>query len=226
MSEPTRFSTTDLEGVGAFLARNEARDRELATRAAADAARRSADNAAANFTAARCPDRHVAALGPDLVANRQWAAYLERLLSSVCHGGGTWALLGDRGTGKTQLATALLRKAAWHCTGRYCKALDLFRDIRATFDGGNEREVVGRLARVGVLVIDEIHQRGQSEWERNVLANLVDRRYDGRRTTVLIGNLTVAAFAEVVGDSIVSRMVETGGALVCDWPSYRQDVKP
>jgi hypothetical protein len=43
---------------------------------------------------------------------------------------------------------------------------------------------------------------------------------------VLVGNLTVAAFAEVVGDSIVSRMQETGGALVCDWPSYRQEVRP
>jgi hypothetical protein len=51
---------------------------------------------------------------------------------------------------------------------------------------------------------------------------LLDRRYDNLNSTVLIANQDKAAFAASVGDSIVSRIHETGESIECNWPSFRR----
>lgn len=143
------------------------------------------------------------------------------------------ALLGIRGNGKTQLAIALIRAACEAGrSGRYVKRLDLSRAIRRTFAAPaagrgraveTEADVIDELAGVGLLVIDEVHQSGESDFDANVLVNLIDRRYDAMKSTILVTNhQTREDFSKAVGDSIVSRLHETGEVIVCDWPSYRR----
>lgn len=138
--------------------------------------------------------------------------------------GGLVVLLGKRGTGKTQLAVCLLAEACRAGkTGRYLKALDLFREIRNCYrkDGPSELETVDKLCGLGCLVLDEAHERSDSEWENRTLTNIIDRRYDAVRSTVLVSNMDKAGFAESVGPSIVSRIHECGRTKVCDWASFR-----
>jgi DNA replication protein DnaC len=137
--------------------------------------------------------------------------------------GGIIALLGKRGTGKTQLAVSVLldfietRKRV-----TYCKAADLFREIRSQMQNGGEAALVNKLASVALLVIDEAHERAESDFENRTLVNIVDRRYDAIKPLIFIANQTRQEFATNMGDSIVSRMHEVGDVIEMNGPSFRR----
>lgn len=143
----------------------------------------------------------------------------------------TIGMLGTRGTGKTDLASGLIKE---FCragrSARYATAMGIFQAIRKTFGshgqgGATEADVVEQLARADLLVVDELQTRSDSIWENGVLVDLIDRRYASLRSTVLVANLTPDAFAASVGESIASRITESGGLLICTWPSFRQNGK-
>ncbi len=131
-------------------------------------------------------------------------------------------VLGDRGTGKTVMATYW---AGMLGTGRYVKVTDLFRAVRGTFSSDSkttESEILQTYEKADFLVIDEAQERKKdSEWESVLLTNLIDKRYDRFKPTVIIANLAETAVDEYLGASIVSRANRSGGGLVvCDWTPY------
>ena len=154
----------------------------------------------------------------------EWTAKLD-LIESRLETGLIVALLGGRGTGKTQLAVALIDRASMRNVGsRYIKASDIFREIRATYAPGSkttESQIFRRFRKPDLLVIDELHQRAETLAENNSLVNILDHRYDDRKDTILIANLDKAQFAESMGASVISRIHECGEAIVCDWKSFR-----
>lgn len=133
------------------------------------------------------------------------------------------ALVGGRGTGKTQLATELIRAAiSAGGTGRYTKMVDVYLSMRlAAHNKGSEISVLERACVPDLLVLDELGNRGGTDWEDRLLTHLIDVRYDGGQDTVLISNQAESVFADGVGESIMSRLKETGGIIPCDWPSFR-----
>ena len=138
------------------------------------------------------------------------------------------ALLGSRGTGKTQLAVWVAQfNAAFHRrTSRYVKTLDLFLAIRATFKhvATTEDDVVRYFTSPDLLIVDELHERGETEWEDKILAHIIDKRYMANRDTILIANQTEAAFQASVGPSVVDRLIETGFVVHCTWGSFRKGI--
>lgn len=172
------------------------------------------------------PERHIRKLadglhGPGLDKARE-------LLPRIASGDALMLLIGDRGPGKTQIATwwAAQRCAAGRAPGKYLKCADLIGEIKATWhDGGRsvgtESDVLRKYRRTKFLVIDEFHERGGSDWESRCLVNIIDHRYDAMLATVLIANLTEDQAARDINPSIISRANHTGGVVLCDWPSYR-----
>ncbi len=135
------------------------------------------------------------------------------------------SLLGKRGTGKTQLGVHLILCACRAMkAARYAKAMDIFLNIRSSFrnDGPTEQSCIDDWVKPQLLVVDELQERGESAWEDRILVHIIDRRYDTRRDTVLISNLTESEFTAAVGPSIASRIQECGGHVICDWPSFRE----
>lgn len=130
-------------------------------------------------------------------------------------------VIGDRGTGKTVMATWLAGMLGFGC---YTKAFDLFADIKKTYQANSktsEDQVLRRFYQAGFLVIDEAQERKESEWENTILTNLIDKRYDALKPTVIIANLKEEALNACLGASIISRALRTaGGLVVCDWPAY------
>ncbi|HEX2972655.1 MAG TPA: ATP-binding protein [Tepidisphaeraceae bacterium] len=183
-----------------------------------------------SIDAARCwrdsgvPERHKGKIKLRHDATGPWGETYRRLCDRLPQGP-LIVLLGKRGTGKTQLAACLLADLC-RAGGmvRYLKTMDLFREIRACYrpDGPNEVKTVNQLCRYAGLVLDEAHERSDSEWENRTLSNIVDRRYDAMRTTILVSNMTKEAFAQAVGPSIVSRIHESGEVVTCDWASFRE----
>jgi DNA replication protein DnaC len=135
------------------------------------------------------------------------------------------SLLGGRGTGKTQMAVCLCREA--HGRGksfRYCTAYEMFSSIKETYrdDSASSEVVVMRyLKSPDLLILDELNEANRTTWEGHILAHLVDLRYQQEKDTLLISNYNRDQFDDAVGDSITSRIEETGGYVECTWASFR-----
>jgi len=155
--------------------------------------------------------------------NPKWNKIEERLNSRM-GSGFIVAIVGPRGTGKTQLGCGLCRSAAM--VGRKClyaSAMGFFLDIKESFiNKTSEKEVIERYVRPAVLVLDETQERGQSGWEDRLLTHLIDRRYGAKKDTLLLSNQTETEFLLAIGESIASRLRETGGIAVADWESFRK----
>lgn len=154
--------------------------------------------------------------------NPTWGGRFEKLLE-ILKTGGAVAIIGKRGTGKTRLSCEVLRDGAPH-EGRYTTAMGIFLDLRNSFrstEGPSEAQVIERLSSATLLIIDEIQERGNTEWEDRILTHILDKRYGAMRPTLLIGNLTVQELKDTLGTSITSRLNETGAIMEITGPSYR-----
>lgn len=137
--------------------------------------------------------------------------------------GGVFVLLGERGTGKSQMAVNLIHRACHlGVSARYVRAIDMFREFRSTFrdKGPEEIAMVQRYAKYGLLVIDEAHERGHTPYESQTLTNIVDWRYGDQKLTLMVSNDTIDTFGASVGPSIARRILETGQVIECNWKPF------
>jgi hypothetical protein len=176
------------------------------------------------FNDADVPRRHfpVPAILPG-----PWADKLVELKEHVGKGS-LLALIGKRGTGKTQMGVELIRRACWKgLSAKYAKAMQFFTAIKDSYSkNAPESSVMDAYLKARVLVIDEAQERGETAWEDRLLTHLIDCRYGDMKDTVLISNLNRREFEASIGSSILSRMSETGGIIECNWPSFRDMAKP
>ena len=187
----------------------------------------------------RCgfPVRHLDAImagGIPLDQPRQDA--LDRLAVAI-RDRGLILLWGDRGVGKTHIAT--MAGAGWWCYGyyaqygacRYWRVTDLMSDQRKWF--GNKMGPYGPVAEpfevaadCGLLVLDEINEiRQDSNFDMDAIVRTIDARYAGMRPTVLITNLKPQGFAKVLGGSVVDRIKDRGAVIECNWNNYRDVIR-
>jgi DNA replication protein DnaC len=166
------------------------------------------------------PKRH---LHPVIPTGEGWLK-LEARLKARVGSGFIIALCGPRGTGKTQLAASCARETTIHGkTPTYTTAMGFFLDIKESFDGKrSEKEVIGRYCSPSLLILDEMQERGETAWEDRLLTHLIDRRYGAEKDTLLITNQDKESFLHSIGESVASRISETGGVALCNWESYRQ----
>lgn len=142
--------------------------------------------------------------------------------------GGLMVLTGTRGTGKTRLASELIRdlEPRW---GLYTTAMALFLQLRDSYRKDSEKsesEIVQKMSTRKLLVVDEIQERSSSDWEDRVLTHIIDARYGAQLPTVIIANLKPSELAAQLGPSISDRMRECGGVLEMTGPSHRKGAKP
>jgi DNA replication protein DnaC len=173
------------------------------------------------FEGAKVPSRH-RKFRPELQnQNQQWRENFH----SITEGLGTGmirVILGNRGTGKTQMAVSAIWEACVRQTPcRYAKAMDVFLDIREGMRGEGEKAALKSYLKPGLLVIDALEVKGDTPFEDRLLNHLIDRRYDSMTDTILISNHSREKLNEVLGPSIVSRIHETGALVECVWPSFR-----
>lgn len=136
------------------------------------------------------------------------------------------ALVGGRGPGKTQMSVELMKHATSKLQSAYYDTLTgLFLDIKATFKKDSrdtEGEVVQKMVKPSFLVIDEVGKKSDGEWENRIFFEIIDRRYREMRDTLLISNHAKEQFVQAIGESLASRMQETGGIVECTWESFRR----
>ena len=182
--------------------------------------RQSASKMADVLAGAGIPKRHRSVA---IDSDGQWGETLLKL-NAMRGTGFLAALVGVRGNGKTQLAVELIRENAKQLVAsKFCCTMEFFIDLKATFrsDKESERDVIKAYQKPAFLVLDEVGQRSETDWENRLLFHLINQRYEDSKDTLIIANLEPEQLFAALGPSIASRMNETGGIINCTWPSFR-----
>jgi Cdc6-like AAA superfamily ATPase len=149
----------------------------------------------------------------DRPSSPEWRDHFSKGLA-VIKRKGILSLIGNRGSGKTRLAAEIARETLRRA--RYLTALDFFVEIKSTYGNAatrTELQVLTRYKEAGLLILDEIQERSENDWENRLLTNLLDARYSNERPTILIANLKPDDLIASLGTSISDRMNEGGGIL-------------
>jgi len=134
--------------------------------------------------------------------------------------------IGPTGVGKTGLASALLLKALQNGhRGLFVRAQDLFDEMYASLADRSSRKLVDRLARVDLLVVDEMGYLNLKPEQTNIFFKLMEERYR-RRATIITTNLDYDEWHNFLGnkalvDALLSRLRHQCHTVKIDGPSLR-----
>lgn len=133
---------------------------------------------------------------------------------------------GKPGTGKTHLAVGIALHAMK--LNKLCGFTTVQRAIRRIKDSWrkdsdeSESEVINLHVSPDLLIIDEIGVQFGTEFEKNFLFDILNERYEKRKPTLLLSNLTPAEVKGFLGERVYDRLREDGGKCIAfDWDSYR-----
>ncbi|MGB6489437.1 MAG: IS21-like element helper ATPase IstB [Steroidobacteraceae bacterium] len=135
-------------------------------------------------------------------------------------------LIGETGVGKTGLLVGLARKAVQNgYRVLFIKAQDLFDEMYASLADRSTRRLLRSLARVDVLLIDELGYLNIKTEQTNIFFKLMEERHH-RRPTLISTNLPYAAWQDFLGNSaltkaLLSRVRERCHTFIIDGPCLR-----
>jgi DNA replication protein DnaC len=134
--------------------------------------------------------------------------------------------VGPTGVGKTGLASALLLKALQNGhRGLFVRAQDLFDEMYASLADRSSRKLIDRLARVDLLVVDEMGYLNLKPEQTNIFFKLMEERYR-RRSTIITTNLEYDEWHNFLGnkalvDALLSRLRHQCHTVRIEGPSLR-----
>lgn len=135
--------------------------------------------------------------------------------------------VGPTGVGKTGLASGILLKALENgYRGRFVRAQDLFDDMYASVADRSSAKLIRQLARLDVLLIDEMGYLNLKPEQSNIFFKLMEERYN-RRSTLITTNLSYDEWHHFLGkqpmvDALLSRLRHQCHTLHIDGPSLRK----
>ena len=127
------------------------------------------------------------------------------------NGSRLFALVGKMGTGKTLAASRFAIRTnvdfpVYINSRAYCDLSPRMRDDRAQ---------VERIEKAQLLIIDELGLASEDDKASGRLEVLIHLRWEERRPTVVIGNISAMDFENRYGPRVMSRLFESGGMHRC-----------
>lgn len=113
-------------------------------------------------------------------------------------------LLGPVGVGKTHAAVAALRICHEH--GKSVMFAPIVEALDALRPGGPP-DAGDRLARVGVLLLDDLGAERPTDWTSERLYGIVNRRWLDKRPTIVTSNVEPGALEAALDPRLFSRLV-------------------
>lgn len=153
-------------------------------------------------------------------------AYAENFDSALTTGRSA-LFLGKPGTGKTHLAIGIGLRIMHRDSRKvlFSTVMRAIRRIKDTWNKGSdetETEAVAVLTHPDLLILDEIGVQFGSDTEKMMLFDVLNERYEKRRPTLLLSNLTLEEVKVYLGERIFDRLREDGGDIVVfTWESHR-----
>jgi len=137
---------------------------------------------------------------------------------------------GPAGSGKTLLASIFLQELMlkYAKPGRFVDlSRQFFQRLKRSYDStdesyGTSGKIIEELIEVPFIVIDDFGVQRNTEWESEMLYNLIDSRYAEERITILTSNSNINDYKEVAKGRIYSRILEMCKIIHVDLPDYRE----
>lgn len=133
---------------------------------------------------------------------------------------------GGVGSGKTHIAVGIARELIKrHRMALFMTVMSAVRSVKDTWNntGISETEAIQKLIEPDLLILDEVGVQFGSDTEKMILFEVINGRYENRRSTILISNLAFKELEKFLGERVIDRMREDGGKVVVfDWSSYRR----
>ena len=134
--------------------------------------------------------------------------------------------VGPTGVGKSGLASGILLKAienGYRC--QFVRAQDLFDEMYASLADRSTRQLLKRLARLDVLLIDELGYLNLKPEQCNIFFKLMEERYR-RRPTIITSNLEYDEWHNFLGnrpmvEALLSRLRHYCHTVRIEGPSLR-----
>lgn len=157
-----------------------------------------------------------------LTAARKYAEAFD----SQSRQGRSLVLAGGPGTGKTHLATAIGQHVIREFQGAVLfgtvsQALRRIKDTYRKDSEQTESDVLQTMTDCDLLILDEIGAQIGSEHEKQLMFEILNERYQGMRSTILISNLNATELETFLGHRVMDRYRECGVVLAFDWASHR-----
>ena len=148
-------------------------------------------------------------------------------------------LMGPSGLGKTHLAVGTISELTLK-HGVKCMFKDFFyllSELKQAYSSGTpENDVILPLIEADVLVIDELGKGRSNEWELNILDQLISKRYNASKKTLITTNYVTYDIAKEIGDKheilevrigerIASRLYEMCEFLYLEGRDFRKEQK-
>ena len=136
--------------------------------------------------------------------------------------------LGRPGTGKTHLAAAIglhvMREQ--NRTVLFTTVQRAIRRVKDSWNRDNnetESQAIATLVSPDLLILDEVGVQFGSDFERNVLFDVLNERYEKRRPYILLSNLNMETLTGFLGERVIDRIREDSGKLIpFGWESHRR----
>lgn len=138
---------------------------------------------------------------------------------------------GTTGGGKTHLACSIANYVIKEhgATALFVGVIEAIRRVKECYSKTSkitEREAIANFTKPDLLILDEVGVQFGTQTEHMILTEIINKRYEEMRPTILISNLGTKTLEEALGDRIVDRMRENGGHwLVLAWESFRKNLK-
>lgn len=134
---------------------------------------------------------------------------------------------GKAGTGKTHLACAIANSVIdLAVPAKFTTVTNMMRVIKETYSkdsDDSESKVLQRLSDVPLLVLDEAGMDYGTDFNKTLLFEVLNSRYENVNPTIILTNLDATALKEYLGERVVDRMRDGGGKLVTfNWESQRK----
>ena len=99
-------------------------------------------------------------------------------------------LVGEQGVGKTYIVSAVLKYlyTKYRIKGLFTDTKELSIKLRESFAEKGASEIIESLARVPILVLDDLGNEVLTDWYREILTGLISRRYNEKKVTFITTN--------------------------------------
>lgn len=133
---------------------------------------------------------------------------------------------GKAGTGKTHLACAIANfLLAKGVASLFTTVSDAMRAIKRSYDPGialTETDALRAFVDPSLLIFDEVGGSKGTEHETQLMFDIINKRYESCRPTIVLTNLDPAALRDHLGERVTDRLREGGGKLIpFSWESHR-----
>jgi len=144
-------------------------------------------------------------------------------------------LMGPAGTGKTHLATAVLREltASKGVQGLYVDMLELIQQLQMSFESPTmtRERILSPVVETELLVLDELGAGKTTAWVMDLIYYIINTRYMRKRLTICTTNFKDVAstageetLADRVSSRVRSRLFEMCNVVQLRGEDYRQRV--